>query len=183
MLHPLRELPRSWNARAEERVRHCPCDALLAEPFERWARAVSVAAAPGLLYRWLCQLRVAPYSYDWIDNLGRRSPRRLTPGLDALAEGQRFLVFTIVSFTPGRQITGVATAAARRLFGDMAITYASEPEGNGARLVARLDVAARSRPARVRRELLAWGDLVMMRKQLLTLKALAERDARRAPAS
>jgi hypothetical protein len=41
------------------------------------------------------------------------------------------------------------------------------------RLVVRLDVGATTSLQRIRRALLASGDLIMMRKQLLTLKKLA----------
>ena len=67
-----------------------------------------------------------------------------------------------------------------RLFGPVAMTYAAEPEGTDSRIVCRLAVDASGPLARARAHALAWGDLVMMRRQLLNLKALAERDARAA---
>lgn len=174
----LQDQARHWGSRPEERARAYPCDGYLDEPFERWTRAVSVAAPEPVLFRWLCQLKVAPYSYDWIDNPTRRSPRRLTPGVERLARGQRFLVFELVDFAPGRHLSGLVSPGPRRVFGGLAITYAVEPaESPTCRLVARLDVAASGPLGRARRALLAWGDLVMMRKQLVTLKGLAERDA------
>jgi hypothetical protein len=75
----------SWGALDVERSEPLPCDELLPDADLVLHRAVDVAAPAPLAFRWLCQLRVAPYSYDPLDNAGRRSPRELTPGLDELA--------------------------------------------------------------------------------------------------
>ncbi|MDN5601129.1 MAG: hypothetical protein ACTHV2_10500 [Brachybacterium sp.] len=49
-------------------------DELMDQPCDRWVRCIDIAAEPDLVYRWLCQLTIAPYSIDLLDNLGRRSP-------------------------------------------------------------------------------------------------------------
>lgn len=174
-------LPRCWGATDAERSEAWPCDALLPGADEAYARAVAVEAPAGIAFRWLCQLRVAPYSYDALDNAFRRSPRRLTPGLERLEVGQRFMqIFELVGFTPGRDLTlRIRDARARALLGDTALTYAAVATGaDRCRLSCKLLVRYPRGPARVMRVVLPWGDLVMMRKQLLTLRRLAERDAR-----
>ena len=164
----------SWGADPAERSEPYPCDRLVPEPDLILYRAVTVQAPPPVVFRWLCQLRVAPYSYDWLDNAGRRSPRQLVPGLEQLAVGQRFTtIFTLTDFEPDRHIT-VQTDHA--LFGAVAITYRVRAHPDGARLVAKL--RQRNRPTLVSTAvgwLLPLGDLIMMRKQLRTLGALAER--------
>lgn len=172
---------RNWGGTAAEVDRRYPCEDYLDGPVERLTRAVTVHAPPGLTYRWLCQTSVAPYSYDWLDNWGRRSPRELTPGADDLRIGQRVMVFELREIEPGRGFSGRSYPAAERLFGPTAGTYAVEPlDAGGCRLVCRLVFGPRWPVGRPWPTLLACGDLVMMRKQLLTLKALAERDAARA---
>ena len=92
--------------------------------------------------------------------------------------GQRFLVFELVEFQQGQSLTLVVQPRFQRLYGPLAVTYAIQPRHDGScRLVVRLDVGATTSLQRGWRVLLAWGDLVMMRKQLLTLKHLAERYA------
>jgi hypothetical protein len=141
-------------------------------------RAIDVAAPAELLYRWVCQTRVAPYSYDLIDNRGRKSPDQLTPGADNVSAGDRFLVFTVVDVEPGVHISGLSTPAARRSYGPFSISYLVRPIDDGhSRLLVRMCCAVRGPVGRLRRWLLGYGDLVMMRKQLLNLRALAERDA------
>ena len=164
----------SWGAVAAERAVPLPCDGLLPDADVVLHRAVDVAAPAAVTFRWLCQLRVAPYSYDLLDNRGRRSPRELTPGLDRLEIGQRMMtIFTLADFTAGEQLTlRLTDRVGRRLFGRVVITYAVAARGPVAsRLLVRLRVAGLDP---VRRRALAWGDLVMMRKQLRTLAALAE---------
>lgn len=135
-------------------------------------RAISIDAPPSVVYGWLCQLRVAPYSYDLLDNFGRRSPRHRDPVLTELEVGQRFMsAFTLVSFVLCRHITLVS--------GKICITYAVRPEAGGTRLTVRMRCGAPWLIARV----LALGDVLMMRKQLLTLKELAEAEAHAAEVS
>ncbi|GAA1920540.1 hypothetical protein [Streptantibioticus ferralitis] len=169
---------RTWGVTGPEQQAYYPCDRLVEGPAEGWTRAVDVAAPPSLGFRWLRQLTLAPYSYDWIDFRRRKSPRVLVSGLPDLAVGQPFLVFEIASFATDRHITGVLAAQLAEPHGQMAVSYTVRPLGDGCRLVVKVVTEARGPLARrLRRRLLAWGDLVMMRKQLLTLKKLAERDA------
>jgi hypothetical protein len=169
---------RTWGTLPAERRADYPCDALLPGPDDILFRGVTVEAEPAVVFRWLCQLKVAPYSYDWIDNRGRRSPRELTAGAEHLAAGQPFMtIFTLAAFELPRHLTFVLTAqGAARLFGEIAGTYAVTATGAArTRLVAKLLVRHPKRwPGTWIRPFLPAGDLVMMRKQLLTLKRLAE---------
>ncbi len=172
----------TWGTTEGERALAYPCDRHIAEPRDELYRGVTVNAPAAVVFRWLCQLRAAPYSYDWIDNLGKRSPQQLTSGLEALADGQRVMtIFELVEFEQDRSITVriIERGRARRLFGSLAATYMvlERPEG-GTRLLAKLS-AHRSDGlvSRGMRLILPWGDLVMMRRQFLNLKRLAERDA------
>jgi len=71
---------------------------------------VGVAAPVEAVWPWVAQVRLAPYSYDWVDNLGRRSPRELV-GLPEPQVGERFTTAggrewgQIVSVDPGNQLT------------------------------------------------------------------------------
>ena len=100
-------IPWDWNTTAQERAARFACDRYLDPPVRRLTRAITITAPPPTVFRWLCQLKVAPYSYDWLNNPARRSPQRLTPGTERLAPGQPFLVFELVEFQQGQSLTGV----------------------------------------------------------------------------
>ena len=171
----------TWGTTAAERATPFPNDVPDDERQILW-RGVDVAAPAPLVFRWLCQMRVAPYSYDWIDNGGRRSPQTLTPGLDALVVGQTFMIFELLAFEPGVSLTIETPPGSRgeRLFGRVSITYWARAAGEDrTRLLAKLRVRPRAGLyGAFTRALLPWGDLVMMRRQLLNFRRLAERDAR-----
>ncbi|MCC3332560.1 hypothetical protein [Nocardia abscessus] len=155
-----------WGATEAEREAPLPCDERQPGGFQA-DRAIGIDAPPALVYAWLCQLRVGPYSYDLLDNFGKRSPRLRDPKLTELEVGQRFMSqFELVSFVLGRHITLIA--------GNVCVTYAVRPVGTGTRLVVRIRFGGPKLVAVA----MAIGDVLMMRKQLLTLKELAEAEHR-----
>jgi hypothetical protein len=62
----------AWGTDPAERAAAYRCDEIVPDPAEAWFRAVTVRASRPTVFRWLCQLRVAPYSYDLLDNGSRR---------------------------------------------------------------------------------------------------------------
>jgi hypothetical protein len=169
-----------WGTSAAERGEGRPCDRYVERPDLVMFRAVDVQASRELLFRWLCQLRVAPYSYDRIDNGGVQSPRELTPGLERLEVGQRMMsIFELVDFEQGRSITVLSQGT---VFGRVACTYeALELGAARSRLFVKMAISWSHRRATkaALHFMLAPGDLVMMRRQLLNLKRLAEDEAAR----
>jgi hypothetical protein len=163
---------------AEDRVRSFPCDDYITWPVVSCYRGIEILAPCEIVFRWLCQIKIAPYSYDWLDNFGRRSPRELTPGLGQLAVGQPFLVmFRIVDFVENEHITMIGETfewiAGQRL----AMTYRVVPSTAGScRVVVK--IVAHNGPEtflnRLRRDFVPLGEFLLMRKQLSTIKQLAE---------
>jgi len=171
----LLDVARTWGTTPGERTRPYPCDRWLDRVDDAYHRGITVRAEPAAVFRWLCQLKVAPYSYDWIDNLGRRSPRTPTPGVERLAVGDRFMtIFTLVEFEADRHVT--MRLQNSRVFPGIVLSYLVERGAPGtSRLLMKFVVRY---PAGVlgwlQRWLLPWGDLVMARRQLMNLRDLAE---------
>jgi len=169
----------TWGTEQRERELTYPCDRFIVQPEAALYRGVTINAPAEIVFRWLCQMRVAPYSYDWIDNGGRRSPQALTPGLDNLAVGQDVMrIFNLIDFEPDRQLTlrMKPGSNASKTFGDIAVSYVIVAgSSNSCRLLVKLvGNYPQGTKGSLMRAFLPWGDLIMMRRQLLNLKHLSE---------
>jgi hypothetical protein len=158
-----------WGVSERETVRRYPCDEFVTSPTLRVWRGVGVQAPAEAVWPWVTQVRLGPYSYDWIDNGGRRSPRELV-GLPEPRVGDRFTsvggraVGRIVSVDPGTQLTGTIMGAF--------MSYVLVPQEQD---VTRLLLKVVMRTTRWAAFGLCIGDLIMARRQLLNFKQLAER--------
>jgi hypothetical protein len=157
-----------WNVTDDEVARNYPCDEFVRAPILQAWRGVTVHATPERLSPWVGQIRIAPYSYDWIDNLGHRSPQQLM-GLPQPVVGEAFTTAAtrrfgrILAVEPPVQLTGEIMGAC--------MSYVLVPEGPTTRLLMKIVTP-------MSRWLTPWlsvGDLIMARRQLLNLKRLAER--------
>ena len=180
----------TWGSTPEERLMSFPCDRYIENSDEAYFRAINVKAPTQILFRWLCQLKVGSYSYDWIDRLERiffpvkdsisdpPSPKELLPGVENLAPGQRVMgVFKLVELEQNRHLTIVMDdERAITMFGNIAASYVILPiSENTCRLILKGHIRY---PRNIFwswiRPFLPWGDLLMMRQQFLRLKSLAE---------
>ncbi|MGN6609060.1 MAG: polyketide cyclase [Jatrophihabitans sp.] len=156
-----------WGVTPDETVRRYPCDDLVRQPVLQAWRGVTVAAPPERVWQWVRQIRLAPYSYDRVDNLGRQSPQLLldipdpVPGDPFTASAGR-AVGRVLSVEPGVHLTGRIAGAV--------MSYVLVPSGGGTRLLLKIVMAR----GRLLAPFVSAGDLVMARRQLLNLKALAE---------
>jgi hypothetical protein len=159
-----------WGVTAEDVARDYPCDEIERAPVLQAWRGVTVHCAPDALWPWVTQIRLAPYSYDWVDNLGRRSPQELR-ALPEPVVGQHFTTAAgrpcgrILSVVPGQQLTGQIVGAV--------MSYVLVPKDGETRLLLKVVLAK----GRLLAPLVSLGDLVMARRQLLNLKELAEGSA------
>jgi hypothetical protein len=161
-----------WGVSESETLRSYPCDDFVASPTLQAWRGVSVAAPAEAVWPWVAQVRLAPYSYDWIDNLGRRSPQEMAH-LPEPQVGGRFTAVggrelgRIVSVDPGEQLTGTIMGAF--------MSYVLVPQEHE---TTRLLLKVVMRTTRWGALGLSVGDLIMARRQLLNFKQLAERHHR-----
>jgi hypothetical protein len=160
-----------WGVSDAEVARAYPCDEFVAAPAWQAWRGVDVAAPAAAVWPWVAQVRLAPYSYDWIDNRGRRSPRELL-GLAEPRVGEPFTAVggraagRIVAVEAGKQLTGTIMGAF--------MSYVLVPQGHES---TRLLLKVALRTTRVKALGLSIGDLIMARRQLLNLKRLAEQSS------
>ena len=181
-----------WGITAQEKALEFACDNQPNLPSKLYYRAMTIDAPKGDIFPRLCQMRIAPYSYDWLDNFGRKSPEILTPGITKLQLGQVFMTgFELVDFDYNQQVTirSRDIPAWQFVFGDIILTYMIRPQKKylnhaiddlvnteTCRLLVKMRVdCPRNIPMRLlMRALLPPGDTFMMHKQLRNFRRLSE---------
>ena len=176
-----------WGARPEEIEGPFVGDELVPDATLLATRSISLDAPPGRVYPWLAQMgfgKAGWYSYDWIDNLGRRSASTILSQWQDVSTGD---------VIPGGGPVGfeVALAEEPRAFvlslartggitDRIAFTLAYELRDldGSTRLVSRVRARVDLPGGRLmERALLGPGDGIMVRRQLLNLAGRAAQNA------
>jgi hypothetical protein len=170
-----------WGATGDEAQRPMPGDGLLGPGAGSTTRAVTIGAPAEQVWPWLAQLgygKAGWYSYDWLDNDGRRSAGRIRPEWQQLRSGDQILMmpgsgFDVVSVEEGHCFV------ARAPDGTMSWCLAVEPlDQHSCRLISRWRARWHITPASA-----LWiavsdpGAFIMERKMLLGIKVRAEHAA------
>lgn len=173
----------SWGATADEVSRPLPGDDVVPDPTFDASRAITIAARPDQIWPWLLQVgvkRAGWYSYDRLDNFGRRSAREIIPAFQHVAVGD------VLGMSPdGLQGIHILALDLPRsiVWGTLPDTtwlWFLEPRADGTtRLITRIRKRYRwLSPSIAFSMLIEFADIWMIRKMLLNLRQRAEALAR-----
>lgn len=170
-----------WGATDDEVNRSMPGDDLVKYPTFNATRAITIDASPDEIWPWLVQIgmtRAGWYSYDWIDNLGKRSAEHIIPELQQLGVGD------LIPMSPDGKVGFLVKALESNNWmlwqdnkGDVTWYWGLYPQDNGdTRLITRVRIHYHWTSPTILFSLpMDIGDIVMMRKCMLGIKERAER--------
>lgn len=164
-----------WGATTEEIDGAVVGDDLCADARTIATRCITIAAPPDAVFLWIRQMgfgRAGWYSYDWLDNLGRRSASEIHPEWQDVVTGSRVpggpVSFLAAVVEPPRAFVLQFGRPGGRICFTLAYELRDEPAGT--RLVTRMRTRIHVPGALViERGLLGPGDGFMVRRQLRTL--------------
>lgn len=170
----------SWGATADEVSSAVIGDDLCADARVIATRCITIAAPPHEVFPWIRQMgfgRAGWYSYDWIDNLGRKSARRIHHEWQSVESGDRVpagpMSFIAEGVNPPHTFVLSITPRGVRKKLIFTLAYELRPHPDGTRLVTRMRARVDLPGGRlVERLFLSPGDGIMVRKQLLTLQRI-----------
>lgn len=156
----------------------CPTATLCA------TRCITINATPDEVFPWIRQMgmgRAGWYSYDWLDNLGRKSASSILPEWQSVQSGDLIpagpISFVAAIVEQPRhfvlEIRGIGKKSPRLHF---TLAYELRDNPQGTRLVTRMRSHIRLPFGRLFEKLiLGPGDGIMLRRQLLNIASCAAR--------
>ncbi len=173
-----------WGATRAERTEILPGDTVPVSEFGmRATRAVTIDAPPAAVWPWICQIGVGKagwYSYDLLDNLGRRSSETVMPEWQDVAVSDPaapMSPFAPLEDSPWR-VAHVEPDAVmlwrNRAAGTWVWVLRPLPDGR-TRLVSRIRISYASPGGLAFAPLLELADFPMFRRMLLGIRDRAER--------
>jgi hypothetical protein len=169
-----------WGATPEELDARLPGDEWLdgGPPASvRMTRAIWIDAPPEQVWPWIAQMGRGAgwYSYDRLDNGGRRSANHIVSWIPEPKLGDAAAIGYLRHLEPGRELawwignTSFFGASARSV-----MFYRVAADGDRTRLLVRMQAGARGATARFALWAYRIIDTVMARRQLLGIKERAE---------
>jgi hypothetical protein len=135
----------SWGATPEEVASPVVGDHLCADARVSATRCISIAAPTHEVFPWIRQMgfgRAGWYSYDWIDNLGKKSARRVHDEWQDIVSGSQVpagpisFIASVVDEPHSYVLSTSASGLGKRMC--FTLAYELRPEATGTRLVTRM---------------------------------------------